>query len=306
MNVLVLIEGREAIPVRAIPLLTNWDVLSPDVVAEVLAGDSDFFHVFKGLIAHRVEHGVLKEIRPAFWENYIVPSIAVLSDRIKDKQVTYADGYSQWQSESLKALPAGAFVWRDEFEPRFWAKYGPEGETVLRITADERFEPVTRNEDIEPDFDPFIPSTDVARLVMEGFESPDFVSKVAPSEHGLVVPDAEHEAPPTGAQKLTQDVEPEKAVSQGTDGAELPLTKFALIKLHKNRWPTIERDIKEASVNGLATFARPQLGRGWIESKALVWARSKGKLTDEQEPQNGLAAAMHSMSSLPSRQHRLK
>lgn len=38
MRVIVLIGGREAIPVRAIPLLTDWETMSPHVVARALAG----------------------------------------------------------------------------------------------------------------------------------------------------------------------------------------------------------------------------------------------------------------------------
>jgi hypothetical protein len=40
MSVVVSINGREAIPVRAIPYVTGWDV-SPDMVAQSLANSSD-------------------------------------------------------------------------------------------------------------------------------------------------------------------------------------------------------------------------------------------------------------------------
>ena len=46
MKVIVEIEGRNAIPVRAIPFLTNWAMMSPDVVADALAGEA---HHFRGL-----------------------------------------------------------------------------------------------------------------------------------------------------------------------------------------------------------------------------------------------------------------
>jgi hypothetical protein len=168
MNVLVLIGGREAIPVRAIPFLTNWEVLSPDVVAGVLAGDCDFFHAFKGLTAHHVEQGQVKAIAKSFWGNFVVRELIALSDRTRHNEVTHEDGMSQWRRESSALLPAGAFVWRDEFEPRFWARHGPEGETVVQATADGEFELAPRNEDIELDFDPFL-SAETANLVLAGF-----------------------------------------------------------------------------------------------------------------------------------------
>ncbi len=178
MNVLLVIDGREAIPVRAIPFLTNGDVLSPAVVAEVLAGDSEYFRLFNGLTAHRVEQGATKPIPTAFWKNTVVSDIDALSDRIKDRQATHVDGPSQWRAGSIECLPAGAFVWRDEFEPRFWATHGPDAETVGRFSSTNGDEWITRNkesevdleEESELDFDPFIPSDDLTRLVMEGFD----------------------------------------------------------------------------------------------------------------------------------------
>lgn len=178
MNVLLVIDGREAIPVRAIPFLTNGDVLSPAVVAEVLAGDSEYFRLFNGLTAHRVELGATKPIPTAFWKNTVVSDIDALSDRIKDRQVTHADGPNHWRAGSLECLPAGAFVWRDEFEPRFWATHGPDAETVGRFSSTNEDEWITRNkesevdfdEESELDFDPFISPDYIARLVMEGFD----------------------------------------------------------------------------------------------------------------------------------------
>ena len=42
LNVIITIEGREAVPVRAIPFLTNWEVLSPDELAQALMGEDVF------------------------------------------------------------------------------------------------------------------------------------------------------------------------------------------------------------------------------------------------------------------------
>lgn len=38
------INGREAVPVRAIPLLTDWHTITPDGLAQALAGNEHFFH----------------------------------------------------------------------------------------------------------------------------------------------------------------------------------------------------------------------------------------------------------------------
>jgi hypothetical protein len=39
VNVVIKINGREAIPVRALPFLSDRKTMSPDVVANVFAGD---------------------------------------------------------------------------------------------------------------------------------------------------------------------------------------------------------------------------------------------------------------------------
>ncbi len=52
MNIIVLIEGREALPVRAIPIATHWDSMSPDEMAEVLAAPSEPFFSIHDHKAH--------------------------------------------------------------------------------------------------------------------------------------------------------------------------------------------------------------------------------------------------------------
>ena len=120
MNVLVQIDGREAIPVRAIPFLTQWEVMSPDEVAEALSDDEDcHFGAFVGLRAFRIAGGQPIEIPPLFWENIVSRQLQGISDQIKASQVTHATGYSAWREAAVKVLPPDAFVWRNEYEPRF-------------------------------------------------------------------------------------------------------------------------------------------------------------------------------------------
>ncbi len=165
MNVVISIDGRDAIPVRAIPLLTYWEVLSPDDLAAALTGEDDFNQSFKDLRAYRLSDGASKAIPPDFWANFVVRELAALSERIKHSEVSHEDGYDQWRRESLSKLPAGTFVWRDEFEKCFWRKFGPDGEMTW-LSGDKR---APRNESIQLDFDAFIPSIQMQGVVMEGF-----------------------------------------------------------------------------------------------------------------------------------------
>lgn len=171
MNLVVEIDGRAAIPVRAIPLLTNWETMSPDVVAMALAWD-DHFYQFKGLCAYSVENGVAgAAIDATWWENFPCRKLTALSEQIKATEISHEVGYDEWRSKALPVLPAGVFVWKDEFEPRYYIRYGPNGTTFLlpgdggKMSSDEQDRRVKLN------FEPFIHDVEVGRCAMQGFEA---------------------------------------------------------------------------------------------------------------------------------------
>lgn len=166
MNVVVLIDGREAVPVRAIPLLTNWETMSPDVVARALAWDEDAIR-FEGLQAFRFDDGRLA-VPASWWDNVARRQLKALSHSIKAVELTHETGLQEWRRKSLEILPPGVFVWKDEFEPMHCMRYGPDGTTLLKNGAQVNEEEHQRL--VALDFDPFIPDTELQRLVMDGFE----------------------------------------------------------------------------------------------------------------------------------------
>lgn len=164
MNVIVVIKGREAIPVRAIPLLTDWSVMSPDVVAKALAWDEFYFN-FEGLCAYRIEEGKVKPIKATWWREFAVRDLKALSDRITAWQITRDAGRPKWRKESLAELPAGVFVWKDEYVPMYQWQYGPDAlarSLGRELTQSER-------QERELNFDPFM-RPELYSLVMDGFE----------------------------------------------------------------------------------------------------------------------------------------
>ena len=165
MQVTIEINGRQALPVRAIPLLTDWRVLSPDQVAQILAGEADHWPSFEGLTAHRLHpNGSTEPIPPRWWASWVVRKLQATSDAIEAKQTSHETGVQQWRRESLTQLPAGVFLWRDEFEAAHAREYGPKS---LRA----RFNPETFDPSAHAlDFSPY-PDPDVApeHLVLEGF-----------------------------------------------------------------------------------------------------------------------------------------
>lgn len=57
--------------------------------------------------------------------------------------------------------------------------------------------------------------------------------------------------------------------------------KSALVSECQSDWPTIERDIQDASRNGLAAAAKLADGRDWDKGRALEWAKERGKLIEK-------------------------
>jgi hypothetical protein len=168
VKVIVEIDGRNAIPVRAIPFLTNWATMSPDVVADALAGEA---HHFRGLASFCIEGLVQKRISTTWWENFPCRQLKALSDEIKAKEITHETGYQEWRSRSILILPAGVFVWQEDFETRHNYFHGPDGTSYL-IEGNwlPENEQLTR---VALDFDPFIPESHTQLIVMEGFHQPD-------------------------------------------------------------------------------------------------------------------------------------
>ncbi len=166
MDVVVHIGGRQAIPVRAIPLLTDWEVLSPDVCANAFAGVESTTPHLEGLATYRLdEAGGPQPIAARWWANWIVRELEACSARITAAQASHEAGYPQWRRESLELLPAGVFVWRDEFEPAFLREYGPN--SMRARFAGEDYDEAVHLLNFDPQHGP---REDWQTLVMEGFE----------------------------------------------------------------------------------------------------------------------------------------
>lgn len=166
MRLIVTIDGREAVPVRAIALLTDWNCLSPDRCAKIFSGD-DFLEGFEGLKSYALhDDGSYTEIAPRYWESIVLRSLTACSERIEAAQITHETGYQQWRQESLLLLPASAFVWRDEFEAAHNKEYGSKSKRA-------RFNPTTFNpSNYTLDYNPLPwPGYDWESVALEGFSA---------------------------------------------------------------------------------------------------------------------------------------
>lgn len=109
------IDGREAVPVRAIPYVTGW-MQSPDEVAGDLAMRVCApFSVLRDISALHLNGAAVTKVLPKEWDA-VVATLKALVARLKKSHGEGEEGYAVWRQESVKALPEGVFLWRDEFE----------------------------------------------------------------------------------------------------------------------------------------------------------------------------------------------
>ncbi len=168
MRVLLNFDGREAIPVRAIPLLTDWTRMSPDQIAAALAWDLVHHWQFQGLTAFTMEDGGKRSIPNTWWNSIQRRELQALQDRIESTQISHETGYQEWRRQSLLALPAGVFVWRDEYEPMYYRTVGP-ASRIFDVDTGDGVPDAGILPYVQLQFDPFIPDVITRQLVMEGF-----------------------------------------------------------------------------------------------------------------------------------------
>lgn len=150
MKLTIMVEGREALPVRAIPYVSGWN-MSPDMVATGLA-HTDSSRRFRNIFGYRIVDGAIVAVRPMQWD-----SVVVALNGLDERLPTGNDGYSEWRNEAPKLLPEGVFVWLDDFA----AAYGKAFSKEHWICDD-------RDGERELDFLPMIDQSTLA-LVMAGF-----------------------------------------------------------------------------------------------------------------------------------------
>ena len=80
------------------------------------------------------------------------------------------------------------------------------------------------------------------------------------------------------------------------DQQPFPMSRAALVSKYKAQWASIERDMQDASKNGLAVAKAG--ARKWSEDLALQWAKSNNKFNDRAVVPN---SPQMMMANLPSR-----
>lgn len=120
----ILIEGREALPIRAIPYVTSWQE-SPDSIVRSLA-ETTTIKVGKNLeipnryslVAYTMDDRERYEPIPASqWKDRIVAINSLATKLRADERSNAADeNHGPWRVAAVLNLPDDVFLWLDEFQ----------------------------------------------------------------------------------------------------------------------------------------------------------------------------------------------
>lgn len=120
---LPVVAGRQCVPVRLLPHLTNWWPLSPDRVAELLGTGEPLqghrWEIFAYLLRR---DGTYSKVLPGVWAN-LSEKLAALAAELKKAEVVPELGRKEWERRSVETLPSACFLWRNELEAQFSTTY---------------------------------------------------------------------------------------------------------------------------------------------------------------------------------------
>jgi len=256
MNVVIQIQGRAAVPVRAIPLMTNWIVMAGSELVGIFSRNGKAGEVQR-LTAYHLVDGVVTLINVNFWVDAGV-ALASVTETMKAKNRPYRE----WQLRALQELPDVGFVWLDELEFYFAQQYCD----ADNDSAAEYFQIVGIEENLVPamlglHFSPLIP-TEFEVAVMQGFPEVAHRGLTAAPNSTEVECTAPALRPATPAPVVAALVEPDKA-------GPVPVTTRAMADSFAGLHWNGEQWIKKLGNNSVWVDACKVLNRGRGEGMRL-------------------------------------
>lgn len=177
MEVVVQIQGRDALPVRAVPFAGRWQWMSsPDGIAfacsqgpvktikfetELKGGEKEVAVRNKEYLPSFVllSDGAIRQLHPDEWSFYAV-EIKGLEAKLRGEEKVEDGNFASWRRQAIETLPAGVFVWLDDFER--WIADTCQPDCVEQEQDDDVVE--------EPTLKPVVPP-DLQGTLFEGFYS---------------------------------------------------------------------------------------------------------------------------------------
>ena len=156
MVITVKIEGREALPIRAIPYVTSWQE-SPDSIVRALS-ESAVIKVGANLeipnkhslVAYQMrDQGGFTPVPPSQWKSLVIDINSLTKKMMADERKNATnENYGPWRIAAVLKLPDNCFLWLDEFQS-WYVKTRPmlsceEDEARTKALKKERAEPRTQ------------------------------------------------------------------------------------------------------------------------------------------------------------------
>lgn len=154
----VLIKGREALPVRAIPYVGGWSRFPPNRTVDYLARKEKDLPRCASLTAyHQSDGNEPVSVKAREW-NAVAAKLTAFEAKLREQYPNNDIGYAAWRDGAAGKFPPGVFVWLDEFELVFQADL----ESVSFSNEQPGVDELTLT--------PMI-SVETRSMVMEGFQS---------------------------------------------------------------------------------------------------------------------------------------
>lgn len=112
----LMIGDRAAVPLRLLPFASMW--LTPQTIVTALARHAGQF----SLTAFHLHAGKATQIPRARWDD-LKTQLLLLEDKMQRKEDFEDQNFDKWQRKSLKLIPPGVFLWKDELINAFEAEF---------------------------------------------------------------------------------------------------------------------------------------------------------------------------------------
>lgn len=112
---LPIIDGRECVPVRLLPFLTDWDPLTPDGVAQLFAGRHPW-HKWSLPLFRFQRDGTYGAVSARSWED-----VAIDLEELEASLT--GQPHPIWRRRSVELLPTAEFVWKTDLEAEYARTY---------------------------------------------------------------------------------------------------------------------------------------------------------------------------------------